>query len=300
MSFAPLVNELSRIVGTSDIRLMEPLQNHTSFKIGGPVEVLVTPRSKDQLVSVCAKLLSLGHKPLILGNGSNILASDERISSVAVKTYDGNADILLYDNILWAGSGTLLSKLALAAQKNGLTGLEFAYGIPGTLGGAVFMNAGAYGSEMKDLVLETEVLDSNGRINTVTDHDFAYRHSRFFSGEEIILGSSLKLISGDANEIMQKMSEFLAKRKASQPLDIPSAGSVFKRPKAGFAAMLIDEAGLKGFSIGGAEVSQKHAGFIVNKGGATCSDVLRLIDHIVKTVSRVFGVELEPEIRYVK
>ncbi|NLO47606.1 MAG: UDP-N-acetylmuramate dehydrogenase [Clostridiales bacterium] len=288
------------MVGVSSVLRGEPLKNHTTFKIGGPVELLVTPKSRDQLISVCTLLIKSGIAPLILGNGSNILAADGWISRIAVKTDEGNSDTVRNGDIIWAGSGVLLSRLSMTAQRNGLTGLEFAYGIPGTLGGAVYMNAGAYGSEMKEIVLETEVIDAEGQIKTLTEHDFAYRRSRFFTSGEIILSSRLKLQFGEAEQIMQKMGEFLAKRKASQPLDVPSAGSVFKRPKAGFAAALIDEAGLKGFSIGGAEVSAKHAGFIVNRNGATCDDVLRLIEHVVKTVQRIFGVELEPEIRYIR
>ena len=300
MNLTPLIKELEAIVGVSSVLRGEPLRNHTTFKIGGPVELLVTPKSKDQLISVCALLIKSGIEPLILGNGSNILAADGWISRIAVKTDQSNSDTVCSDDIIWAGSGVLLSRLTMTAQKNGLKGLEFAYGIPGTLGGAIYMNAGAYGSEMKDIVLETEVIDAEGQIKTLTEHDFGYRHSRFFASSEIILSSRLKLQFSETDQIMRKMGGFLAKRKASQPLDVPSAGSVFKRPKAGFAAALIDEAGLKGFSMGGAEVSAKHAGFIVNKGGATCDDVLRLIEHVVKTVQRIFGVELEPEIRYIR
>ena len=300
MNLSPLIKELEAMVGVSSVLRGEPLKNHTTFKIGGPVELLVTPKSRDQLISVRTLLIKSGIAPLILGNGSNILAADGWISRIAVKTDEGNSDTVRNGDIIWAGSGVLLSRLSMTAQRNGLTGLEFAYGIPGTLGGAVYMNAGAYGSEMKEIVLETEVIDAEGQIKTLTEHDFAYRRSRFFTSGEIILSSRLKLQFGEAEQIMQKMGEFLAKRKASQPLDVPSAGSVFKRPKAGFAAALIDEAGLKGFSIGGAEVSAKHAGFIVNRNGATCDDVLRLIEHVVKTVQRIFGVELEPEIRYIR
>ena len=300
MNLSPLIKELEAMVGVSSVLRGEPLKNHTTFKIGGPDELLVTPKSRAQLISVCTLLIKSGIAPLILGNGSNILAADGWISRIAVKTDEGNSDTVRNGDIIWAGSGVLLSRLSMTAQRNGLTGLEFAYGIPGTLGGAVYMNAGAYGSEMKEIVLETEVIDAEGQIKTLTEHDFAYRRSRFFTSGEIILSSRLKLQFGEAEQIMQKMGEFLAKRKASQPLDVPSAGSVFKRPKAGFAAALIDEAGLKGFSIGGAEVSAKHAGFIVNRNGATCDDVLRLIEHVVKTVQRIFGVELEPEIRYIR
>jgi UDP-N-acetylmuramate dehydrogenase len=162
------------------------------------------------------------------------------------------------------------------------------------------MNAGAYGAEMKDVVVETEVLGAGGQVRRITDHGFSYRRSVFIESGEIILGSKLKLTPDDPAAILDRMNELSARRKASQPLDVPSAGSAFKRPKEGFAAVLIDEAGLKGFSIGGAQVSEKHAGFIINKGGATCDDVLSLIEHIKKTVIRVFGIELEPEIRLIQ
>lgn len=300
MNVDSIIAELGKAVSQNDIKPDEPLSRHTSIRIGGPVDVLVTPRTKDQLLEVCRIIRAFGKEPLIIGNGSNILASDGRIDSVAVKTFDGLSRADFSGDTCFAESGMLLSRLALSAQKQGLSGLEFAYGIPGTLGGAVFMNAGAYGAEMKDVVVQTEVLGTDGQVRTITEHEFSYRRSIFITSGDIILGSRLKLTPDDPEEIMARMNEFSARRKASQPLDVPSAGSAFKRPKEGFAAVLIDEAGLKGFTIGGAQVSEKHAGFIVNKGGATCDDVLKLIEHVKKTVVRVFGIELEPEIRLIK
>ncbi|NLL37970.1 MAG: UDP-N-acetylmuramate dehydrogenase [Clostridiales bacterium] len=300
MNIDSIIAELGKVVSQADIKPDEPLSRHTSIKIGGPVEALVTPRSKEQLLEVCKTIRAFGREPIIIGNGSNILASDGRIASIAVKTHDGLSQVTFCDDTCFAESGMLLSRLAVNAQKKGLAGLEFVYGIPGTLGGAVFMNAGAYGAEMKDVVVETEVLGAGGQVRRITDHGFSYRRSVFIESGEIILGSKLKLTPDDPAAILDRMNELSARRKASQPLDVPSAGSAFKRPKEGFAAVLIDEAGLKGFSIGGAQVSEKHAGFIINKGGATCDDVLSLIEHIKKTVIRVFGIELEPEIRLIQ
>ena len=300
MNIDSIIAALGKAVSQADIKSDEPLSRHTSIRIGGPVEALVTPRSKEQLLEVCNKIRAFGKEPLIIGKGSNILASDGRIASIAVKTFDGLSEMVFSDDTCFAESGMLLSRLAVNAQRKGLSGLEFAYGIPGTLGGAVFMNAGAYGAGMKDVVVQTEVLGADGQVRTITDHGFSYRRSIFVTSGEFILGSKLKLTPGDPADIMDRMNELSAKRKASQPLDVPSAGSAFKRPKEGFAAVLIDEAGLKGFSIGGAQVSEKHAGFIINKGGATFDDVLRLIEHVKKTVIRVFGIELELEIRLVE
>lgn len=300
MDFASIIARLEKAVSPQDIKRSEPLSRHTSFRIGGPVEALVVPRSKEQLLEVCQIIRAFGIDPLIIGNGTNILASDDRISSIAVKTFDGLTGFVFDGDTCRADSGVLLSRLAVNAQKKGLSGLEFAYGIPGTLGGAVFMNAGAYGGQMNDVIVQSEVLGTDGQLKAIDDHEFSYRRSIFMSSSDIILGSRLKLTPGDPEDIMGKMIELSVKRKASQPLDVPSAGSTFKRPKEGFAAALIDEAGLKGFSIGGAEVSEKHAGFIVNKGGATCDDVLMLIEHVRKTVLRIFGIELEPEIRLIK
>ncbi len=280
----------------------EPMSRHTSFRIGGPAALMAFPRSAGELEALCAAARRFGIAPLIIGNGTNLLVSDGPLDIFAVKTCDGLSKIeLAGEDRIYAQSGALLSKIAVFAQKNGLEGFEFAHGIPGTLGGAVSMNAGAYGGEIKDVVVMTEYLDENLLKKTASDgeHAFEYRHSAFSDGGKIILGSVLKLRKGERDEIRKRMNELSERRRASQPLDIPSAGSTFKRPKGGYAAALIDEAGLKGYSIGGAQVSEKHAGFVVNRGGATCEDVLRLVEHIKKTVFERSGIMLETEIKYI-
>ncbi len=280
----------------------EPMSRHTSFRIGGEAALMAFPRTSGELAAICAAARRCGISPLIFGNGTNLLVADGPLDILAVKTFDGLSEIRLSgENGIYASSGALLSKIAVFAQKNGLAGLEFAHGIPGTLGGAISMNAGAYGGEMKDVVVMTEYLDENLLRKTASggEHAFEYRHSAFSNGGRIILGSLLKLSKGEPEKIRERMNELSEKRKASQPLDIPSAGSTFKRPKGGYAAALIDEAGLKGYAIGGAQVSEKHAGFVVNRGGATCEDVLRLIEHIKSTVFEKSGILLETEIKYI-
>lgn len=280
----------------------EPMSRHTSFRIGGRVKLIAFPSSPEELTAACREARSLGIRPFIFGNGTNLLCQDEPLNLFAVKTYDGLSGIrLTEEGYVYSESGVLLSKLASFAQKNGLTGLEFAHGIPGTLGGAVSMNAGAYGGEMKDAVIKTEYLDEGFNLKTAegAEHGFAYRHSEFSDSDRIILGSVLKLSKGEPSAIRDRMNELSEKRRSSQPLELPSAGSAFKRPKGGYAAALIDEAGLRGYAVGGAQVSEKHTGFIVNRGGATCDDVKRLMSHIVETVYARSGVLLEPEVKHV-
>ena len=281
----------------------EPLCAHTSFRIGGPVEVLVFPKSEEELIFAVKCLENLGKAPLILGNGSNILAADGPISRVIIKTHDGVGNLRQVDETaIYVSSGALLSKAATFAKEIGLTGLEFAHGIPGTMGGAVVMNAGAYGGEMAQVIRSVDFLEKAGlsrKSLKTPDLDFSYRHSRFSNTDDVILGAVLTLNPGNAAEIQAKMDELSQKRRNSQPLNFPSGGSTFKRPQGGYAAALIDEAGLKGHTIGGAQVSEKHAGFVVNRGDATCADVLRLIEHIQETVLRQTGIALEPEIELI-
>lgn len=300
MDFKPIIRELAHknIAYAED----EPMSRHTSFHIGGSAAIMSFPKTIDELKLIYSVAYEYGIPVFTMGNGSNLLASDEALNMLVVKMFDSFSAIELKNEEIYALSGTLLSRIAVFAQQNGLTGFEFAHGIPGTLGGAVFMNAGAYDGEIKDVVIETEYLDKELKQKCVrgNEHDFAYRHSVFSSEDSIILASKIKLCMGDRETIRAKMNELTEKRKASQPLNIPSAGSTFKRPRNGYAAAMIEQAGLKGFSVGGAQVSEKHAGFIVNKGGATCNDVLRLIEHVQERVFKCFGTELEPEIRIVK
>lgn len=280
----------------------EPMAKHTSFRIGGPAKRMAFPKTREQLVVLMGFLQDAGVKPLLIGNGTNLLVADKGLDTVVIDTSAELSHIELTDEgEIAADAGVSLTKLALFAWKNGLTGLEFAHGIPGTLGGGVVMNAGAYGGELKDVVTEVTALYPDGvKVLTPAELDFSYRHSVFSAGEGIVLGAKVTLESGDPDAIKAKMDDLMARRKASQPLELPSAGSTFKRPAGGYAAALIDAAGLKGYAVGGAQVSEKHAGFVVNRGGATFDDVLRLMDHIRSEVLRTSGVELEPEVKIIR
>ena len=283
------------------LRKQEPMQKHTAFRIGGPARLMAFPKSKQDLSELCRLASTCGIKPYFMGNGSNLLVADEGLDALVIKLYDGLSEMrLLADGCLFAESGVLLSKVASFAKENSLSGLEFAHGIPGTVGGAVMMNAGAYGGEMKDVVIRTEFCDvSTGMPGSLlgNEHQFAYRNSAFSDGSRIITGVYFQLKPGDPIEIEQKMGELAHRRRESQPLEMPSAGSTFKRPAGHYAAALIDQAGLKGFSVGGAQVSSKHAGFVVNYDHATCQDVLDLISEIKKIVKERFGVLLELEVK---
>lgn len=280
----------------------EPMAKHTSFRIGGPAKRMAFPKTREQLVVLMGFLQDAGVKPLLIGNGTNLLVADKGLDTVVIDTSAELSHIELTDEgKIAADAGVSLSKLALFAWKNGLTGLEFAHGIPGTLGGGIVMNAGAYGGELKDVVTEVTALYSDGvKVLTPAELDFSYRHSVFSAGEGIVLGAKVKLESGDSDAIKAKMDDLMARRKASQPLELPSAGSTFKRPTGYYAGPLIEGCGLKGCRVGGAEVSSKHAGFVVNVGGATCADVLALIEKVQKTVYDAHGVMLEPEVKIIR
>lgn len=278
----------------------EPMRAHTSFKIGGPAAVFVSPKSEEEIIAVSSLLRERGIGFIVTGNGSNLLVSDKGIDSVVINISKDHSHINCIDETIYAASGVLLSRIASLALENSLTGFEFASGIPGSLGGAIVMNAGAYGGEMGDVVLSTKYIDKDGRVCTCTraEHEFLYRKSRFKDGD-IILSSSLRLKKGVESEIRTTMNELAAKRREKQPLEYPSAGSTFKRPEGYFAAKLIDDAGLRGYRIGGAMVSDKHTGFVVNIDGASCDDVLRLMEHIQGVVYEKYKVELEPEVRII-
>lgn len=266
----------------------------TTFRIGGPCDILCVPANTEQAVETLRSAAPFGG--IILGRGSNVLAADEGLRQPVILTsglnrldFDGEA--------VTAGCGVSLPELSRAAAKRGLSGLEWASGIPGSLGGAVVMNAGAYGGEMAQIVTSALVFDGQNAVR-VTEFDFSYRHSVFLSKpEHIVLEATLKLLPGDPAEISSRMDEFRKARNEKQPVELPSAGSFFKRPPGHFAGTLIDQCGLKGRSVGGARVSEKHAGFIVNTGGATCEDVIRLAALVRETVFRETGAELEPEVR---
>lgn len=281
----------------------EPMRAHCSFRIGGPARALVQPSSAEETAALCRILKDAGVQPLLLGNGTNVLVSDAGLNRIVVQMGEKMAAAgQTGPDTLQAGCGITLARLAQTALACGLGGMEFAHGIPGSLGGAVSMNAGAYGGEMKDIVAVTHYLDADLELREVRGaaHDFGYRHSMFSDTDAVILDSVLRLTPDDPAEIRARMTRLGEKRRASQPLELPSAGSTFKRPVGGYAAALIEQAGLKGYTIGGAQVSEKHAGFVVNRGGATFDDVLRLIDHIRAAVLRTSGIELEPEVKIIR
>lgn len=276
--------------------LNEPMKAHTTFKIGGAADILISVKNEDELTEVLAACRKIPY--MILGKGSNLLVSDEGIEG-AVITLDGVfKEISVSGDTVTAGAGASLSKLCTVALENGLSGLEFAYGIPGTVGGAVFMNAGAYGGEMKDVVSEVTFLSESGEVLTYPAEkaDFAYRRSVFKENNGIILFAKYKLAPDTKEAIKFRMDDFMTRRKTKQPLEFPSAGSVFKRPEGAFAGTLIESCSLKGASVGGAAVSKKHAGFIVNTGGATCRDVTELVSLVQDTVKKETGYFLECEI----
>ncbi len=296
--------ELEKLI--TDLKLdalrKEPMTKHTSFKIGGNADFFVKIKTLSKLRKFLQGLKELGIPYFIIGNGSNLLVSDKGIRGVVIKLAGDFQKIKLIDETtIECGAGVHLIKLCRFAQQNALSGLEFAYGIPATVGGAIYMNAGAYDGEMKDVLLSTENLTQTGEQVTLTasELDFSYRHSRYSSTDDIILSARFKLKKGEAEQIKEKMDGFLSRRKEKQPLNYPNVGSVFKRPPGNYAGTLIQTCGLKGEKIGGAKVSTKHSGFIVNTGGATCKDVLNLISHIQATVLEQADVALECEVEMV-
>jgi UDP-N-acetylmuramate dehydrogenase len=278
----------------------EALSKHTSFKIGGPCAAMALPSDADTLVHVVELVREYAIPYFLMGNGTNLLCPDEGYAGVVIKTTGINS-VCVDGNEIIAECGASLAKTAVAALDASLAGLEFAHGIPGSVGGGVVMNAGAYGGEIAGVAVRTKYLTAGGQIKEVTGeaHGFGYRKSIFSSGTDIVLQSAFRLKKGDAVCIKGKMAEISAKRRSTQPLDLPSAGSVFKRPAGLYAGKLIEDCGLKGYKIGGAQVSEKHSGFIVNTGGATAHDVLELISYIKERVYGRFGVELECEIKVI-
>mgnify|MGYP002522946797 FL=1 len=295
-----LSKKLRQAVPALTILEEEPLSRHTSFRIGGPAALFVKPADEDQLAQVLRFAASHDITPRMLGAGTNVLAPDEGLRALVVCTKDallGLSD--LGDGVIEAYAGETLSKTAVFAKNLGLTGLEFAHGIPGTVGGGIYMNAGAYGGEMKQAAIETTVLTMDGETQVFSGEaqGFSYRTSAFEKMDAIIVKTRLQLAPGDKTEISAKMQELIEKRRASQPLEFPSAGSTFKRPEGAFAGALIQEAGLKGTRVGGAQVSEKHAGFVVNTADATADDVKKLIALVQKRVFEMSGFTLQPEVR---
>lgn len=284
----------------------EPMHKHSTFKIGGNAKVVYFPKNKGEFVELLLHLKREGERYFVVGNGSNLLFDDRGFDGSIICT-GGMADCSYEYKpdhvVIYAEAGKRLTELSLeAGKKHALTGLEFAYGIPATVGGAVYMNAGAYGGQMADVVLDIEAYDTDKNEIVTIDNagaDFSYRHSVFEENKSlVVLSVRLRLALGDAKEIAEKMDTNMKSRRDKQPLEFPSAGSTFKRPVGYFAAKLIDDAGLKGYTVGGARVSEKHAGFVINAGGATCADVRALMDDVSRIVKEKFGVELSPEIIY--
>lgn len=283
-----------------ELRYNEPLRLHTSFRIGGPAEVMALPKSREELAEVLKQSALLGCKCAILGAGTNVLAPDEGVSGLVIclkDCLDGMSQ--MDDSHIRVMAGVTMTRAAVYAAGRELSGLEFAHGIPGTVGGGVYMNAGAYGGELCQVVDSVEIMDKCGNIRILSKEEmgFSYRHSILEETGDIVISAVFALQPKPADEIKAYMKELMGKRSASQPLDMPSAGSAFKRPKQGYAAALIDEAGLKGFRVGGAAVSTKHAGFVVNMGGATAADVRSVLTQVADKVYENSGIRLEPEVR---
>jgi len=282
------------------IRREELLSKHTSFRIGGPAEVMIFPQNPDQLSVLLREAYAFGIVPKILGAGTNVLAPDEGVRGIVICLRDTFMGLTLLENHgIEAMAGMTLAQTAMFGAKNNLSGLEFAHGIPGTVGGGIYMNAGAYGGELKDVAVATEFMLPDGTTRWVRgeEQDFSYRHSVFQGMEGVIVRTRFQLVPGEEKEIRSRIYELNEKRRSSQPLDMPSAGSTFKRPQQGYAAALIQEAGLKGYRVGDAAVSEKHAGFVVNLGKATAADVLELVEQVKQRVLEHSGILLEPEVR---
>lgn len=293
-----LIKKLSEL--NIELEENEPMSAHTTFKVGGNARVIVYPKSISEIKSVITACGEEKIRFITVGNGSNLLVSDNGINACVICLSNAFSEIsLIDDETIFAQSGASLMKLCRFALENGLSGLEFAYGIPGSCGGAAFMNAGAYGGEMKDVLLKCTHISQNGEEGELSGDGLglSYRKSAYYDNGAVITGLYLKLKKGNKDEIKAKMEELIKRRRDKQPLEYPSAGSTFKRPEGYFAGALIEECGLKGRSVGGAQVSEKHAGFVINKGNATCSDILRLCEICSDEVYKQKGVKLEMEIR---
>jgi UDP-N-acetylmuramate dehydrogenase len=279
----------------------EPMQNHTSFKIGGPADLMVIPRRIEEIKSVINYCNQHAIPLLVIGRGSNLLVRDKGIRGIVLKLGDNFQAFRLEGEQIWAQAGLSMAELAQNAAAASLHGLEFAEGIPGSLGGAVVMNAGAYGGEMKDMLIEVRAISASGEIRLFKADalDYSYRHSVFQDSPYYVLAVRMQLKTGNKAEISARMKEYADRRREKQPLDQPSAGSTFKRPDGFFVGPMIEELGLKGYQLGGAQISDKHAGFIVNQGGATAADVLALIAFVQAQAKAKWGVDLQPEVRIV-
>ena len=294
------LNILKDFIPKENILRNEPMSAHTSFRLGGAARYFVLPSSEDEVVGAVNALKNAGKNFVVIGNGSNLLVSDKGFDGTVVCIGKNMSDITVEGNEIHAMAGALLSTIASVARAHSLAGFEFASGIPGSLGGAVVMNAGAYDGEMKNVVSKTAYLSADGTVKTVVgeQHGFSYRKS-IFTKDDVVLSSVITLQKGDADKISRYTRELSARRREKQPLEYPSAGSTFKRPEGYFAAKLIDDASLRGYRVGGAMVSEKHTGFVINYDNAKSSDVYKLISDVQAIVYDKFGVSLEPEIKFI-
>ena len=290
------IDKLKQIIPEKYILSNEPMKKHTTFRIGGPADIFAAPESIEEIEAVCRFAKEEGIPLFVLGNGSNLLVADDGMDGIVLQIYKNYSGIEVNGN-----EGTLLSSTSKAALNEELTGFEFAGGIPGTFGGAVVMNAGAYGGEMVQVLKEVKVLTKDGEIKTLKaeELELGYRTSNVLKNEYVVLEGVIALEKGNKEEIKTKMDEYALARKTKQPLEYPSAGSTFKRPEGYFAGKLIQDAGLKGYQVGDAQVSEKHSGFVINRGNATAADVMQLISDVADKVKEQFGVTMEPEVKRV-
>lgn len=295
-----LIEELTELLGNDRVLKNELMSRHTTFRIGGPADLFLLPNTVEEIKKIREICIQEQESYFILGNGSNLLVSDSGFRGVIIQTYRNLAQIQVEEDCIRAQAGALLSGIAQAAKAASLTGFEFAAGIPGTLGGAVVMNAGAYGGEMKDVLKEATVLDSEGQIRRIPAGKLAmgYRTSVIKEAGYMVLEAVISLKKGDPDQIRETMKDLTQRRISKQPLEYPSAGSTFKRPEGYFAGKLIMDSGLRGYTHGGAQVSEKHCGFVINTGGATARDVCELMEHVQKTVYEKYNVKLEPEVKF--
>ena len=295
-----MLEKLQKVLGEAKVLVNEPMASHTTFRIGGPADYFVMPETVEEVAAVL-KLCKEEEMPyFILGNGSNLLVGDKGFRGVVIQLYKNFDELQIEGTTVTAKSGAMLIRVAKESGKSGLTGLEFASGIPGTIGGAMVMNAGAYGGEMKDVVTAVTVLTKDGKIKTLTGEEMKFRYRGSVVEDEgyIVLEAVMELKEGNLEEIQARIDELSVQRKTKQPIEYPSAGSTFKRPEGYFAGKLIQDAELRGYRVGGAQVSEKHCGFVINRGQATAEQVAALIDTVREQVMQKFGVLLEPEVRY--
>lgn len=299
MGNAMIIQRLQKIVGEACVLVDEPMSAHTTFRVGGPADYFVTVKDAHEIGEILKLCKEMDIPFFLLGNGSNLLVGDQGCRGIVVQTQKDMGIIRVEGTKIRAGAGALLSKIGAEALANGLTGFEFAAGIPGTLGGACVMNAGAYGGEMKDILAEVTVLTAEGeeKVIPAKELELGYRTSIILKNGYIVVEAVVQLEKGDPTAIRTRMDELREQRVTKQPLDYPSAGSTFKRPEGYFAGKLIQDAGLRGFQVGGAQVSEKHCGFVINKDHATAADIVSLMEQVSAKVEEQFGVKLEPEVK---